>query len=568
MKIKIQLLCFLTIILSLSVVSAADFSISVSQPSALSKSKTNTNFLITPHLQTNQSINLRVDIPQQITDSKGNIINLNPPYSFTFNNVLNLETKNISLSYPENSVPSGFVFGKYTINAIINAVDVNNQTNSLIQTVPINFVNDFCSFGENGTDLVISRVDIKNSNGDDTEWKPLDSITVKVEVSNEGTERIREVYVELGLIDSNGKNIIRRMNELNDRKISIGSLSEGKDVTKEFSFKIPFDFKEENYKLVVKAYSDNLGEKNLCTANSADFDNTYYQSISGVRETDENKQVIINNLVLSPDVAQCGEKVQLSGEVANIGDTDYEDKVKISLYNRELGINKVEEIETDLSQGDSQSFVMEFDIPETASEKNYVLEMKTYYDYDTSDESYNIVSDKTFTKVLKVEGNCKKTTPVTTITEPSISVELSPETPEAVAGKEVSILATIKNNHKEDVTYTISVSDNTEWSSLVSIEPRTITIPAGESKEVAITLKVDNNIEGDKEFIIKANYGDSQVKQYRASLTIVKQQVSFDAVRNHLRENWYIYLIVLVNLILIIAIISVIKKMAKSKKTG
>ncbi len=568
MKQKILSLFFLTAILSLTFVSAATFTITTTTPADLTKSRTNTSFLITPNLQNSTTINIAVTLPQQINDSKGNVINLNSPFVIPpFTGISNGQTQGpVPISYAAGTVPANFIIGKYTVNAIITAIDTANTNNTLTQNVPINFINDFCNNGENGTDLSISRVDINNEDGDDTEWKPLDSIIVKVEVSNDGTERVKEVFVELGLIDSDGKNIIKNMDDLTNRKISIGSISDGKDSTKEFRFKVPFDFNEENYKLVVKAYSDDVGQKNLCTAHSSDLDNNFYNLISGTRETDENKQVIVTNTILSPELGQCGDKIQLSGEVANIGDTDYEDKVKITLFNKELGINSFDEISTDLEQGDSSPFSFDFDISATAAEKTYTLEMRTYYDYDTGDNTYNLDSDETFTKVIKVQGNCKTTSTIPTIAEPAISAELDSSTPEAIAGKDVLIVATIRNNDKKDVTYTVSVSDNTGWSSLVSVEPKTITIPAGQSSDATITLKIDNDAQGDNDFTIKATYGDNLVKQYRGSVTVTKSQAALDSIAKHFQNNWYIYLIVLVNLILIIAIIAVIRKMIKPRK--
>jgi len=369
------------------------------------------------------------------------------------------------------------------------------------------------------------------------------------------------------LIDSTGKNVINKMDNLDNKKISIGTISDGKSVSKDFKFTVPFDFNDESYKLVVKAYSeDQGGQKSLCVAHSSDLDNNYYQSISGTRETDENQQVIITETLLSPETAQCGDKVQLSGDVANIGDTDYTDKVKITLVNKELAINANQEINTDLDQGDSTSFSFDFDIPATAAEKTYTLSMKTYYDYDTSDDTYALTSDKTFTVSLPVQGNCKTTPTTPTIAEPTISAELDTSTPQAMAGNDVAILATIRNNDNEDQTYTISVSDNTAWSSLVSIEPKTITIPAGQSQDVVTTFKIDSDATGVNDFTVRATYGENQVKQYKGSVTITQPSNPFDLIGTHLQQNWYIYLIVLVNLILIIAIIMVIRKMMRPRK--
>lgn len=569
MKSKILSLLLLTVIFSLTIVSAANFTVSTSPAVALTRLKSNTSFSITPNLPQNQIVNILVDIPQKITDGKGHEITINPPYTINFNGVARGETKGpVEISY-SGSVPSNFKIGKFTVNAVVNVTDAQNVSNFISQTVPIDFINDFCSSGENGTDLLsISSINFDNKDGDDTEWSPLDEITIEVDVSNDWTERIKEINVELGLFDLDGKNVVKDLERLNNKKIDLGSISDGKDKTAEFKFKVPTNFKEEDYILVVKAYSDDKGQKALCVSHSSDFGDSYYQIIRGLRETDETQQMIIDNIITSPETtAQCGEKVQVSAEVVNIGDTDYEDQVKITIFNKELGINNEEIIRENFDQGDSSTFEFEFDVPETAAEKTYTLEFKVYYDYDNNDDSYNLVSSKKFIKTLKVEGNCIKGTTQNESKAPQIIANLDSETPEAIAGKEVIVKATIKNPGDKETTYSIGVLENSEWSDLISIEPKSVTVAPGASKDVSIILNLNKDAEGDKEFTIKANYGSNNelTTSKKAALTITKGTAQANPIMTHLRENWFIYVIILVNLILIIAIIAVIRRIMKPR---
>ena len=552
----------LTVIFSVALVSAANFSVSTSSPASLSKSVNQTSFLITPSLQTGQAVNMVVTLPQQISDGT-NTITMNPPYTVTFNNVLNSQTQGpVVVSFNPNNLPTNFNIGTFTANANVTATDVANATNTVSQTVPISFVSDFCTNGENGTDLSITRVDVKNNNGDDTTWDPTDSISVKVEVSNEGTTSIKSTYVEIGVIDSSGKNVINNMDNLADKKIKIGTISDGKSISKTFTFNAPVDFNAEDYKLVVKAYStDKGGQKALCTAHSSDMDNNYYESITGERQTDENKQVIVDNVILSPDTAQCGDNVQLSGDVVNIGDTDYTDRIKVTLFNKELGINDNVELNTDLNEGDTSSFTFDFNVPQNISEKTYPLSMRTYYDYDTTDGTYNTVSDSTFSKDVVVQGNCQSTIVTPVNTAPTITADLDSTTPEAIAGKEVLIRATIRNNDVKDTTYTMSVTGNTAWSSLVSVDPQTVTVPAGSSKDVTLDLNIDPEATGDKQLTIQAAYGNNQLKSQSVSVTVTPGSPALGSIGQNLSQNWFIYVIILVNVILIIAIIVVIVKM-------
>jgi hypothetical protein len=568
MKQKILMMVLLTAIFSVALVSAANFSVSTTSPAKLSKSTTNTSFLITPTLQTGQAVNMLVTLPQQISDGT-NTITLSPPFVLNFNNVLNGASQGpVVVSY-SGALPTNFNIGTFTANAVINATDTTNSSNTFSTTVPISFVSDFCTNGENGTDLSITRVDVNNQNGDDTEWMPTDSITVKVEVSNDGTESIKSTYVEIGLIDSTGKNRINDMDNLADKKIKIGTLSDGKSITKTFTFNVPVDLDASDYKLVAKAYStDKGGQKALCTAHSSDMDNNFYQSITVSKESDENRQVIVDSVILSPDTAQCSDTVQLSGDVVNIGDTDYSDRIKVTLYNKDLGINENTELDTDLNEGDSSSFTIEFNVPQNVSEKTYSLQMRTYYDYDANDGTYNIVSDQTFTKDLIVKGNCQ-TTPVTpTNVAPTITAELDQTTPEAIAGSEVMVDATIRNNDNKDATYTLSVSGNTAWSNLVSINPQTVTVPAGQSRDVSIALNIDSGIEGDNQLTINAAYGNNQVKSQNVALTVTKSSSGSNAIGQNLANNWFIYVIILINVVLIIAIIAVIVKMTRPRRSA
>jgi uncharacterized membrane protein len=215
--------------------------------------------------------------------------------------------------------------------------------------------------------------------------------------------------------------------------------------------------------------------------------------------------------------------------------------------------------------GDSSTVDFEFDIPENAKEKTYVFELKTYYDYDTRRDTYRITSAKKFINLdpFKVEGNCEAE--VSTNSNVQITADLDPETPDAIAGKQVIVTATLRNTGDVKATYTISVSGNSAWSNLNSIEPQVITLEKGESKDSNIILNIDDNAEGDKEFIIKASYGDKSTEQ-RVALTVTKEELQSDAILTHLKDNWFIYAIVLVNVILLVAIVLVVRRMLSRKE--
>jgi hypothetical protein len=453
----------------------------------------------------------------------------------------------------------------YTGNIVLTQQSPGTDT----VTIPVTFIGSFCSDGEvsvgNNKDLEITDVKIDNNDGDDDEWSPRDEIEIEVEVSNNNDDdKIKDVFVEIGLFDSNGKNVIKDMEDLDDEEIDLGSIRDRDEDTAVFTFTIPADFEDDNYRLVIKAYSDDLKQENECTSESSDLSDDFFEAIDGEREEDEENHIIFDNIKITPNPAQCNEKVQLTGEIFNIGDEDYEDQVRVTAVSEGLGINTEQIVREDFDQGDSELIDFEFDIPASTEEKLYFIEFRTYYDYDDDDDTYDIVSDDAFTTTLRVAGNCNVQS-----TNAEITANLDSETPSAVPGKQVIINAKVRNTGDIATSYTVSVLGNSGWSSLSSIEPRTLNLLPGESRDVSIALAVNADATGDNELTIRATYGE-KVTDQRVVLTVSEEGASTGSADmgpfvGHLKDNWFIYLIILVNIVLIVAIILVIRSMVSPR---
>ncbi len=553
MKTKILSLFLLTLISCLVVVSAAStFSVSTNTLTfeELDDSKT---FTITPD---NPNSDYEVITPT-ILDDEGNTIQLNVLGNLMGISSVEIITINTTENYDDLTIGN-----TYEGDIVVN--DINNSTET--ETIAVSFVPTFCKDGEAKTsdfELSITDFSINNDDGDDEDWSPLDKITLEIEVSNEGNEKVKDVMVEIDLFDPDGKSIINDFEFMNsdEEQIDLGSIDDGNDETVEFEFKVPTDFEDDTYRLVVKVYGDKEGEKEVCTSKSTELDNTYYHEINGERETDEEKHIVVNNIHISPETAQCGERAQVSAEVYNIGDEDYEDQVKVTLEIKELGIELEKTIREDFDQGDSSPVEFDFDIPEDADEKAYTLEFRTHYDYNDRHDVYEIVSDEKFTNfesLFKVQGGCEEE--VVEVSDVQISPDFDSETPEAIAGKQVIIQATLRNTGDLRTTYTTSVFGNSAWSSLVAIDPTTVVLESGESRDVSIILKIDEDAQGDKEFTIRTSY-DGETKDQPVLVPVEEKEVQGEAFVNHLKTNWFIYLIVIINIILIIAIIAVVRRM-------
>jgi hypothetical protein len=570
MKTKITTLFALTILLSLFVVSAATSFTLNTNSLAINEPNATKTFVITP---TNPNSSFIVDTPT-ILDKNGVAIPIAVSGSLT--SISGAETITLTFSLDYNDL---IVDGTYQGNVVIK--DASNTTDSEI--IQVILQSTFCDNGEQGKDLDISDVNFDNDDGDDEEWTPLDEITVEVEVSNDGDDRIKDVVVEIGLFNSKGKNIVNDLEDLNDEKIDLGSIRDGDEDTATFIFKVPADFEDDTYAFVVKAYSDDDGENLVCTSSSTDLSDVFFQSIDGERETDEDKHIIVDTIKVSPDTAMCNEIVQVSAEVFNIGDEDYQDQVLITMVNTELGVNLERIIRNDFDQGDSADIEFDFRIPSDANEKTYLFEFRTYYDYNDKRDLYELISEDKFTNFdnpLRVEGNClpggsfggagsSSGSGETVVGSAQISAQLSSQTPQAIPGKQVIIRASIANLGSTTNAYAISILGNTAWSNLVSIDPRALTIVSGASQETNIVLNVDEGASGTQEFTIRVTDGNGRINDQRIAIPIESDDsvdVNTDAIGDHIRENWFIYLIVLINVILIIAIISVVRRMVAPER--
>ena len=76
-------------------------------------------------------------------------------------------------------------------------------------------------------------------------------------------------------------------------------------------------------------------------------------------------------------------------------------------------------------------------------------------------------------------------------------------------------------------------------------------------------MDIDDDATGEKEFTIRASYDNGKITDQTVALAL-EAGASQDALLNHLRNNWFIYVIAIVNIILIIAIIAVVRSMVRS----
>lgn len=534
MKSKLLSLFLLTAILSLTMISAAvSFSVSPTTIS-FSESKLSANFTIT-----NTGTDATFSMPAAtISDGTNTAV-----VTFNDNNfqILAGASKVVTASVDSTAL-SNLEFGTHSVSINVSAT---NGTNSSVNPMTFEAVKSYCESGTQG-DLVIRGIDFSvNGFGDNSEWYLTDEITVDVDVKNTGDDRVDNVVLAWQLFDKDTGEVI-----VDDEEKNI-DIKSGKTETYTFTFTVdPNDFDTDTIKddlvFMVKAYSDDQGEDLQCGSEE-----------KSVNLMIDNDFVVLNNIKFTESVP-CGETSEITAEVWNIGDDDQDD-VSVKVVNTELGINELVNVGA-LDSLDSKKIRVDIKIPADAEEKSYTLDL-TVLD-ENSDVFENDNSDTSeFKLVLKVEGNCKSTE--IAASSVLITAELDSTTPTAVAGNQVIIKANLKNTGTSETTYTISVLGNTAWSSLSAIDPKTVTLAAGESQDVSIYLDIDDDATGEKEFTIEASY-NGKITSQKVALALEAGTASQDAILTHLRNNWFIYVIIIVNIILIIAIIAVVKSIVRT----
>lgn len=548
MKGKLLSLVLLTVILS-GLVFAADLSFNVA--SDLTKSKGTTSVILTNNA--NQTYNITIQTPINITDIAGKVISLSvSPTTFTLQSGT---TKVINVSY--GTLPSGIALGVSNTNLLAYVTEYVTENSSINATANINFASSYCASGSNSSILEITKIDDEELDNEDAwKWRPLDNVEVTVKVHNAGDNDL-DVVVAYGLYNP----ATHSFADLDEDTFDL-SIDSGKSEEATINFQIPSDIDEaDNYQFYVKAYEEGK-EKLVCIDTK---DGYYYQTV----QIDREAKAVVLDSIKSDSEYSCGDTVQVRTTVANIG-TDDEDEVLVVLFNRELGVN-MNKVIRDLESGDEQTLTFEFNLPKNATEKNYVLDLKAYYKYDddnsgcTNEDEVDCYDkntlddmDRSYSVSFSV-ANCVK--PV--VNNVAIAAVLESDESEVRAGNQIVIKASLTNTGDQATTYIVDLDGEESFAKLVSIEPLSLTLNKGESKEVLITLKLNSDSAGQHTFSVKVLYGGQETKQ-SVSLSVAESKGFSLGFLSSMKANWLVWVIVLINLVLIVAIIIVAVKLARA----
>jgi len=565
MKTKFLLIVLCTILLSMTV-SAVDL-IDVTSPSVLTKSRTTTSFDIESKVVDNVTLLMAKDI-ETIEDGDGRELTLTitPDIFLPLSTTGDTRTVNIETDVDPEFDFDDIDFGKHTLATL--TLTASNGTETEEQTITVSFVNSFCEVGSFGELEIIEVKDKTIDNEDPWDWKPLDDVEFRVEVGNNFDDKER-VKVEYEIYDEDGRKV-KFDDENNDQSVSI---DEDETEWLTFELRVPADMDDGTYKLFIKAYVKGHEKDEGCVdnADSEELNEIYYQEVTISR--DEDRAVVVDTDKLDlPDSTLCGEFATVYVKVYNTGEED-EDRVLVNLFNQNLNIN-TNEVITDLRDGGSEVVTFNFKIPENVEEKGYIFRITTFYEYDEDEgdsddmNAYDSNSDYDLDEDFNFNLN------VNCIPEKEVSVDVSvdPEQEyEAVAGQEVTINVDVENTGDETEDLSVEIEGFESWATEEKIVPRLVTLDAGESKEVSVTLSIDEDLEeADWQTFSVQVLSEGEVVEDRELEIFVEKSssqapVTGDVIANHFRDNWFIWVIIIINVVLIIAIILVARRIVTAK---
>lgn len=399
--------------------------------------------------------------------------------------------------------------------------------------------------GDNDGNLRIKKIKFTNNGisdvnfGDDDEWYAQSEVQIQIDVENNGDEKIEDIELNWGLWDDNSNEWI--IEPTDEDKFDLKSDKE-ETITINLNLEKDLDINLDelddgsHYKFYVYANGfDNENDTDVCASD--------YKDVTIVVESDF---VVLTN-INSQDLASCGDNVQITADVWNIGDNDQDD-VYVKIFNSELGINERVDFSS-IDAFDNEKLDATLSIPETAQEKVYYLRLDVY---DENDDLFESNSDESsFLVPITVASGCSSSSSSGGSAVVSASLASG-----AKAGSDIIVTTTISNTGTKSATYTLNAANYGDWASTATLSESTFTLNAGASKQVTITLKANDDASGDKSFNVEVVSGNQIVTTQPVTVSVEPKSLLSGLGSG----SGLIWAIGIINVILIVVIIIVAVK--------
>ena len=549
MENKYVLLGFASV-LGLLILASLVVGLSISNPFSVSLSNSTNSGSVS--VSGDDLFNVTTSLPVSKEDSTNKV-------KFTLTNttaIINVTSATFTISAQELS-DVGFL-DTYSVAFELDSVNASNSSDTDKFNITASYQNtEYCSETiSNNIDVEITDIITQSGLGDDDNyWYPMDDVEIEVKVSYDGSDTKDEFQngeLSWAIYTSDGKQIM-------DGTEDIADIEDGDDDTVYISFRVDpddFDSEVEDYILYISA----TGEEDYSESSKSNADICASSDPESIDLRVNDDFVTLDNLELSSglNTTQCGEEIQINGDVWNIG-SDKQKEVSVRVYSSELGLNKYLDV-GDISAFDNEVLpLLSFKIPENATAKTYTIRFEVL---DESGDIYENNDDdvsSSFAFPLKVEGTCGL--PSSTL---SISI---PEAVEGISGKDLVVKTSITNLGTSIVSLTLSPKDYSGWASSMNVEPQVLILGAGETKEASFTFKTKEDVSGDKTFNLEVLSSGKVVSTKPFSVTLSESSNIFtgliDKIKSGVGASWYLWLIGAINLILIIVIIVVAVKVAR-----
>jgi hypothetical protein len=560
MKAKIFTSVLLTIFMTGLVLAAA---ISLSPSTLTFKAKDQT---LTFDITNTGADDVDITLPSaQTITSNGNTATFTFSTTDTTTSVSNGDVVKVNVKMSGD--PTLFDFGTYSTSATVTAANTADSSITNDQTITTRFTSGFCKAGEAGGNLTIETVNVDNEDGDDDEWELLDVIEIEVDVENNGDDEVEDVIIELGLFDSSGKNVADDLewDSVDEEEADVGDIDDDDEETAVFRFRVPADLDDGNYKLTIKAYGDDVGESNECTDTSDDFSNEFYEAISVDRESDEERFIVVDDILLDEQVS-CGDTVAGSFTVFNIGDEDQE-RVQITMVSEDLKVNREFEITSDLDEGDDEEIDFSFVVPSGLNDGSYPLDFRTFYDYKKG--VYRERSEDKFTAFVNVIGCSTSSGSAGQGSAAGNAIITASLASDAKAGEELIINSIITNIGPGTFTFVVDASGYQDWAELKSISERILNLNSGDSKTLSLVFDVDDEASGSQTFVIEAtSAGVTQTREVEVNIASADAKTStgitgFAGLEGLGGGSNLIWVIGIINIVLLVLIILVAVRLSR-----
>ena len=500
------------------------------------------------------------EIKINVTNNNGASLNLTWSDSTTSassipsnSTLLDSSEKEFVLKY---AIPSSFS-GSFNHTANLKVYNGSNVIASFNPYSTANYIPYSLYSGSNDGQLDIADIESNTVAGwgeDDDFWYPLDEVEVTFEVQNEGNHDIENIEIEVCLYDSEDQKCI-----LDERDMDLSEDDFDLDEDDELEITLNFIVEPEELNVDNEKYQLHISAVGKIDDRNSANDG----KVTGISEYKEF-DIIIEDFAIVDDVRfsssqlSCGEELTVSGDLWNVGDSDFDDD-EVYLYVEFVGLGYSEVIE--FSKGidslEKEEFQLRMNIPEEIEEKMYRVSFEVYNDEDLDNNDLYENSERdeaVYSAFFQVRGSC------VTI-KPTLDAEIVSE--EVRAGKDFVFRSTFTNPGNERITLNLFSEGHEEWSTLGRINPSVLILEAGESKEATFTYNLNKDVEGEKIFVVKAVNSEGKVVLENPISTGEIQSANLLSKLPNVSSR--VLGMVLLNAILVLVIIIVLVRTAKRR---